>query len=208
MPNPTTLNRSKTTCPKGHPYTGLNTAGSRICGTCKRDQALTHECPDCGKRIGRRSRRCQVCAIRAGAYQVPHPPQQRDFWAFVEKSEGCWIWRGSVDVKGYGAFGGSKAYRLTWRASGRTLEKGKHLHHECGVKLCVNPDHLSQVTHAEHAYRHFLRRLDQPCPNGHAAENYRISIDRGRRSRTCLLCAREHKRAYKRRQRQLKAIAA
>lgn len=33
---------------------------------------------------------------------------------------------------------------------GVEIEKGNHIHHVCGVRECVNPHHLQQVTPAEH----------------------------------------------------------
>lgn len=83
------------------------------------------------------------------------------FWAKVDDSTGdgeCWAFTGGRDKNGYGHFylGGGRddptyveAHRVAY-----TLEKGVppgHVLHslECVTRLCCNPDHLRDGTHAE-----------------------------------------------------------
>ncbi len=73
---------------------------------------------------------------------------------------GCWIWTGALDGKGYGNVGRSHnygqvtknwaAHRLIYELSAGTIPVGYELHHRCEVRRCVNPDHLEPVTRREH----------------------------------------------------------
>jgi hypothetical protein len=60
---------------------------------------------------------------------------------------------GPYDGTGYGQIrvGGVlwKAHRLAWLAAGKELFPGMELHHVCENRLCINVDHLQQVTHGE-----------------------------------------------------------
>lgn len=70
------------------------------------------------------------------------------FWAKVERNsgEGCWEWKGSRDMTGYGhvRLDGrlQKAHRVAWLlATGQ--QPGLRLRHLCRNPSCVRPDHLA-----------------------------------------------------------------
>lgn len=69
------------------------------------------------------------------------------FWGKVEKSEGCWLWRGPIDRYGYGKVSvlgrTRKAHRVAWALAGWTADAdGALILHRCDVRACVNPEHL------------------------------------------------------------------
>lgn len=72
-------------------------------------------------------------------------PEDR-FWARVEKTEGCWLWRGAVFRYGYGQFKMNQrvlqAHRLSWAFTYGPILDGLWVLHRCDTPLCVRPDHL------------------------------------------------------------------
>lgn len=87
------------------------------------------------------------------------------FWSRVQKADGCWLWAGSRSTRGYGMFRRSKgshaAHRIAWElANGRAVPDGLVVRHTCDNPPCVNPAHLLIGT---------------------MADNYRDSVERGRR---------------------------
>nr|WP_205863026.1 HNH endonuclease [Planosporangium thailandense] len=66
--------------------------------------------------------------------------------------------------------------------------------HTCGVKDCIEPTHLRQVTHAERCRD---RRQRPYCRNGHVRE---FDETTGRYRRGCRACNREAQRRWRQRQ--------
>lgn len=74
------------------------------------------------------------------------------FWSKVAKQEGedgCWLWTGSHDTKGYGQIGTGprsavlrKAHRLAWEFANGPAPAGHRVYHRCGSPACVRVDHL------------------------------------------------------------------
>jgi hypothetical protein len=72
------------------------------------------------------------------------------FWSKVDKTGDCWLWIGDV-TKGYATMNWrNESGRYTCRSAARVsymlafgeIPAGADLRHSCGIKLCVNPDHL------------------------------------------------------------------
>ena len=69
------------------------------------------------------------------------------FLAKVRKQEnGCWLWAGKCDKRGYGkAWNGQKwrlAHRMMWEFARGPIPKGMCVCHRCNVPQCLNPSHL------------------------------------------------------------------
>lgn len=123
----------------------------------------------------------------------------------ARQSNGCWLWKGSLSVDGYGAVRYKKqlwachrlVYVLLKGEFDLTLELDHKFSHEGCQRHCVNPDHLEPVTSAENKRRAKLRRTH--CPNGHEyiEDNIYMSTYRGYTCRRCKICVRAASARYK-----------
>jgi len=138
--------------------------------------------------------------------QIITPPDR--FWNFVEFTDTCWLWRGSV--RGRTEYGrlwdvDRKRMLVTHRASYEfcvgVIPKGLQIDHLCRVTRCLNPDHLEAVTAAENTRRGMsptmiTHRTDR-CQRGHelTADNTYWPPGRPGR-RACRACKREWDRKF------------
>lgn len=71
---------------------------------------------------------------------------QERFFSFVEKTESCWNWTGSMRENGYGQFSLAnkpiKAHRVSWLIFNGIIPTNKYILHKCDNRKCVRPDHL------------------------------------------------------------------
>lgn len=67
-----------------------------------------------------------------------------------------------------------------------------HVHHTCGVKRCVNPDHLQPLTVADHTRAHATERTH--CTNGHEFTEANTYWRRNPVSRQCRACRADRAR--------------
>lgn len=106
---------------------------------------------------------------------APHGSLAERFWRKVVKTEGCWLWTGYRNKKGYGAIGGATerggkmkcafAHRVSWELHNGPIPAGLFVLHRCNVPACQNPAHLYLGTkadnnaqcHAEGRYSHVPR---------------------------------------------------
>lgn len=72
----------------------------------------------------------------------------------------CWIWQRQIGPDGYGRARRpvpprqfTTAHRVIWERVVGAIPDKLVLDHLCGVKACVNPQHLELVTHAENLLR-------------------------------------------------------
>jgi hypothetical protein len=74
-------------------------------------------------------------------------PEER-FWTKVEKTDGCWLWRGVVDHQSgsYGRYGGVRAHRIAYEYLVGPIPDGLVIDHRCQNRICVNPAHLRVCT--------------------------------------------------------------
>ncbi len=74
----------------------------------------------------------------------------------IEDANGCWVWQGARDPKGYGRIrvGGTSGRTLfTHRLMCKGLTDALHVDHLCNNTSCCNPAHLEAVTQQENNSR-------------------------------------------------------
>ncbi len=69
------------------------------------------------------------------------------FFAKVEKTDACWLWRGAVSPSGHGVFRGAgdktmPAHHFSYALTGASKPRALRLLHSCEQPSCVNPSHL------------------------------------------------------------------
>jgi len=87
-------------------------------------------------------------------------PRDR-FWSSVRRTDGCWVWTGTVTRQGYGQFSEKRgtrwvhhlAHRASWLLANDELEPGYVVVHRCGNRACVRPEHLVMVARGRKARR-------------------------------------------------------
>lgn len=96
-------------------------------------------------------------------------PEDR-FWARVETGDGCWLWQGALDGKGYGQMmwdgKPGRTHRWAYEHFVGPIPEGMTIDHMCGVPRCVRPDHLRAVTLQQNILAHH-REQTQTCRQGH-----------------------------------------
>jgi len=119
---------------------------------------------------------------------------EKRFWAKVEKTDDCWLWRGRINPGGTGQMriasgsrgpqGGTRidAHKLAYLWFVGPIPDGYEVDHLCRVAICVRFDHLEAVTQEINQQRaHFWRVRDKLRAEGLVAS--RLARARARAGR-------------------------
>lgn len=125
----------------------------------------------------------------------------------------CWPFLSSIGRTGCGRFyyrgKCHDAYRIGYTLLVGPIPDGKHLHHTCENRICVNPAHLIPVTRREHYVEFspnhiaYTNARKTHCPAGHllAGNNLVSWLLNSSGARSCLTCARRRIRECQARRR-------
>lgn len=116
------------------------------------------------------------------------------FWSRVEKTDGCWLWRGTVHHTGYGVLTimdesrphgkyQVRVHRLSYEMAKGQIPTGMCVCHACDTPLCVNPAHLwlgSQIENQADATKKGRKRVAAAIASRAAA----VAIKTNQDSRT------------------------
>ena len=129
-----------------------------LSGQCKNGHILTESNTWFGIEQGVMKYRCRFCsALNAEKHRRARGVTAKGtisivdwFWSNVEKTETCWLWKGTTQPNGYGSinkYGIRKmAHIFSYELLGKIVPEGLDLDHLCFVRNCINPDHLEPVT--------------------------------------------------------------
>lgn len=124
------------------------------------------------------------------------------FWSKVDRSGECWLWTAGKTADGYGGWRyghdgqyiSLRSHRFAFLVTHGALTEGTVLHHLCHTPACCRPDHLVEMTQADHlaitpgTYVH-IQAEKTHCNHGHelSGDNlYESGLRRG--VRQCKAC--------------------
>jgi hypothetical protein len=117
----------------------------KTCTVCRSSKPLSEFHRDSKSKDGRRPD-CADCHNALERGDRTRRTVEERFLSFVEKSDGCWIWRGTKYRTGYGQFRLNRrlwaAHRASYTLFVGQIPRGHVVRHKCDVPSCVNPDHL------------------------------------------------------------------
>ena len=114
----------------------------------------------------------------------------------------CWLWAGNVLSNGYAKapetitrrYGIKTMHRFMYMYFSGELESELVIDHICNVSICINPEHLQQITSKENVLRSSIspaaiNSKKTHCPRGHPYSH----VDPAG-SRRCRVCHRDKMR--------------
>jgi hypothetical protein len=107
-------------------------------------------------------------------------PLMDRLWAKVDKTDGCWLWRGATS-NGYGiinrgrdGMGTMRTHVAVWESIHGPKPESMDIRHSCDVRNCCRPEHLSLGTRAENmsdAVRRGRTRRGESNPHAKVTED-------------------------------------
>ncbi|PKV80891.1 hypothetical protein ATK86_5328 [Nocardia fluminea] len=149
--------------------------------------------------------------------RTPPPRFSRDFSDFVDQTHrnGCWLWLGPTDRKGYGRWSSAKhgerglAHRISLARVSEPEDPSLFACHHCDNPPCVNPAHLYWGTVQDNTRDMVTRKGVHNkgvhlthCNRGHELRGTNLRIVGKSETRKCRTCDNHGSREYAARARQ------
>ena len=130
------------------------------------------------------------------------------FEEHVERTNTCWIWRGTLGHDGYGRLSGwggriIQVHRYAYERFVGPIPAGLLLDHLCRIRACCNPAHLEAVTHKTNILRGVgggaVNARKTHCKHGHLLEGENLYLEPNGKRR-CMACMQRRQREWQKRQ--------
>lgn len=131
--------------------------------------------------------------IEVNQGDMANSPWQR----FGPVAGGCVNWEGKYHRQGYGYIYIKQgrthfAHRAAYEAAYGEIPPGRVIHHKCGNRACINPDHLEMKSgRSAHQSEHMAKKKRKPtCGKGHKFTEENTLIKKTKRGywRSCKTC--------------------
>lgn len=127
--------------------------------------------------------------------RTPTPTLARLRKKVAHREDGCIVFTGYLMVNGYGTIlhRGEKrlVHRVAYELAYGLIPDEAQIHHRCGTRACVNPEHLEALGSADHAAEH----RPESCIHGHPFDEANTRVIKGKRH--CRACDRDRQAAYR-----------
>lgn len=138
------------------PIAHNSTAKLKACAKCRQEKPNSLHYFYKDKKTKLHKDICKDCTIPRGKARSNKSDVLK---RYSVDQNGCWIYTHKFSQYGYGVFyyQGStlKAHRVAYELLVGPIENGKVLDHLCGVKSCINPEHLEAIDQRENSQRWF-----------------------------------------------------
>ncbi len=119
-----------------------------------------------------------------------HTPPDR-FWANIEFTDTCWLWRGALNNFGYGRLGSKYVHRMMYEFVYGSIPEPT-LDHLCRTRHCLAPEHLEPVSLRVNLMRGYspsaIHARKTHCVHGHEFNEPNTIARNGGRHRRCREC--------------------